>query len=268
MNKKFSSRLSLNGLLLILIISIQLTAQVGEKSYEPVKGKIMGIWPHNDRFKSVEKLKELKDKWGFNNILIPEIYDRETYEMVVKAGFDSSVIMYQIVTPSFHNEISTKKRMLREIHPVAYYYFDEPISREHGFTSALEIVKILSEYGYYPKAKLVFTELTIEKGMRLRRISDKLMYSGYGRQGLNGKDQIETWEEWKANLGNQFSMTWVGSHEDFDEYEELFAAAERLGLNGIWFYMLEPLGDGLEASVDNFVNFCEAAVRHGFLKVK
>lgn len=263
---------SRNYLSILILVSFSLSffqkSFAQEYSYEPADGKIMGVWPHNDRFKSVENLKELKDKWGFDHILIPEIYEKKTYDMVIEAGFKPTNIMYQIVTPNFLNQISTFKRMLREMSPVGYYYFDEPISREHGFTRALEITKLLSEEGYYPRAKIVLTELTIEKALRFKRIGNQIMYSGYGRRGIKGQDQIETWREWKANLGDKFSLLWIGSHEDFDEYDELFRAAAELEMKGVWFYMLEPLGEGLEANKENMISFCEAAVKYGFMKRK
>ncbi len=251
---------------LIIFLPSKISAQ--EYSYEPAEGKVMGVWPHNDRFKSIENLTELREKWGFDHILIPEIYEKDTYQKVTSAGFESSNIMYQIVTPNFLNQITTFKRMLREISPVGYYYFDEPISREHGFSNALGIIKLLSEEGYYPRAKIILTELTIEKALRFKRIGNQIMYSGYGRKGIKGADQIETWREWKANLGDKFTLLWIGSHEDYDEYDELFKAAAELGMKGVWFYMLEPIGEGLEADEENIKSFCEAAVKYGFMKRK
>jgi hypothetical protein len=263
-NNKFFTILILFSF--VVLLSQKSNAQ--NYSYEPAEGKIMGVWPHNDRFKSVENLKELKEKWGFDHLLIPEIYEKNTYKKVMAAGYDSMKIMYQIVTPNFLNQITTFKRMLREIHPVGYYYFDEPISRKQGFTRTLQIIKLLSEMGYYPKAKVIFSELTVEKALQFRRIGSQIMYSGYGNKGVKGQDQIGTWNQWKDNLGDKFTLLWIGSHEDYEEYDELFKAAAELGMKGVWFYMLEPLGEGLEADEANITSFCEAAVKYGFMNRK
>ncbi|MCB9210560.1 MAG: hypothetical protein H6609_14410 [Ignavibacteriales bacterium] len=40
--------------------------------YKPVDNKIFGIWPHIKRYSDIERLKELKYKWGYNHIFLAQ----------------------------------------------------------------------------------------------------------------------------------------------------------------------------------------------------
>ena len=125
----------------------------------------------------------------------------------------------------------------------------------------------LCEKNYYPTSKILISELTDEKASSIKILSDKMLYSGYGKPEKNGEDQIETWIKWRAELGDYFSSTWVSSLLSNKYYEKLFKTAKELGLNGIWLYALEPL-DSPEINDEHYNNFCELAVKYGFLKHK
>ena len=40
------------------------------KYYESVENKTIGVWPHKTRYDNVSRIKELRYRWGFNNILM------------------------------------------------------------------------------------------------------------------------------------------------------------------------------------------------------
>ncbi len=238
------------------------------KRYEAVEGKIVGIWPHNDRIKSPERLKELKDRWGFNYILLAAVYGEKEKSLANYAGFDSLHIMHQIYLPDLINDKELVIRNIKNVGKIWAYYFDEPISREHSYIQFLNLIKDLSNNGFYPHAKFIVSELDENKAARLLRISDAIMYSGYGNRAEMGLDQVKTWKEWKEYLGEKFSLTWISSDQDSSEYRTLFKAARDLGFNAVWFYALEPISEGEEVNDSNYEKFCEAAVEYGFMKLK
>ncbi len=241
---------------------------ISGKRYEATEGKIIGIWPHNDRIKSPEKLKELKDRWGFNYILLAAVYGEKEKLMAEYAGFDSLHLMHQIYLPDLINDKELVMRNIKNIGKIWAYYFDEPISREHSYLHFLNLITELSNNGFYPHAKFIVSELDEKKAFRLLRIADGIMYSGYGNKEEMGLDQVRTWTDWKEYLGEKFSLIWISSDQDLNEYQTLFKTARDLGFNDVWFYALEPIGEGEEVNDSNYEKFCEAAVEYGFMKVK
>ncbi len=238
-----------------------------DKYYEPVDNKIIGIWPHNSRFKDIDKLNELREKWGFHYLLIADVYGTQIKKIAQEAGYDSIHIMKQLIPPNSLNKDNWYKENIIEFGRVWAYYIDEPKSRNYSFLKIADLLIYLSNNGYYPKGRIVVGELTEDKAKLFSRISDQLTYSGYGRIEDEGNDQIQTWTEWKNSFKDQFSMIWINALIDSNEYGNLFAAAKRLGFEGVWLYALEPL-DGNEVSDKNYQKFCETAVEYGFLKKK
>jgi hypothetical protein len=176
--------------------------------------------------------------------------------------------MYQFHLPSFKKDRDAYKKKLIRIGRVASYYYDEPLSRKNKFTELTESILFLAENGFYPKGRIIFSELTIEKALKIHRLADFMVYSGYGNPGIKGKDQIATWTDWKDKLKDKFESTWMSTLEDEDEFRELLRTARDLGMNGIWLYALEPLPSGEEADDSIYEKFCAAAVEFGFLNVK
>lgn len=258
--------------LIFIIITLAYTTlhaqSISGKRYEAAEDKIVGIWPHNDRIKSPERLKELKDRWGFNYILLAAVYGKKEKLLVNNAGFDSLHIMHQIYLPDLINNKEFVIRNIKNIGKIWAYYFDEPISREQSYIQFLLLITELSNSGLYPHAKFIVSELDEKKAARVLRIADGIMYSGYGNKEEMGLDQVKTWTEWKEYLGEKFSLTWISSDQDSGEYRTLLKAARDLGFNSIWFYALEPINKGEEVNDSNYEKFCEAAVEYGFMKVK
>jgi len=236
--------------------------------YEAAEGKVVGIWPHNDRLKSTERLRELKDRWGFNYLLLAAVYGEKEKSLVNDAGFDSLHIMHQIYLPDLINDKELVIRNIKNVGKIWAYYFDEPISRGQSYIQFLQLITELSNSGFYPHAKFIVSEVDENKAARLLRVADGIMYSGYGNKEAMGLDQVKTWTEWKQYLGEIFSLTWISSDQDSNEYRTLLKAARDLGFNAVWFYALEPIGEGEEVSNSNYEKFCEAAVEYGFMKIK
>ena len=254
-----------------IIMSVQISVRAQSSpvgKYEAAEGKIVGIWPHNDRFKSVESMKELNERWGFNYVLLAEIYGAKEKKILDNAGFDSLHIMHQIILPNSDNERNLLLEKILRLGKLWAYYFDEPISREQSFIQFSKLITDLSNNGLYPFAQIITSELDERKAARLLRIVDEIMYSGYGSSEKMGTDQAQTWAEWKEYLGEKFSLVWISAEQDSNEYRTLLKSAKELGFNSVWLYALEPIDAGKEVSDSNYEKFCEAAVEFGFMKHK
>jgi hypothetical protein len=256
-------------LCLLLILSLESNCQsLFDSKYEPVEGKIIGIWPHNDRFQSTKKLNELKTRWGFNYILLAEIYSEKELLLLKNSGYDSLHVMYQVILENNMESFNVLKNKLFNLGKLWAYYFDEPLSKEQPFIQILGLFSELSNNTFYPHANFIVSEVDEYKAQKFLRVADKITYSGYGNSDKFGVDQIQTWHEWKNYLGNTFSMLWISANEDSDEYKILLKAAKELNINSIWLYALEPIETGKEVNDSNYKNFCDAAVEFGFMKAK
>ena len=60
------------------------------KYYEPVEGKIVGSWPNTYRWNDIEKLKELKYRWGFNYVLFWPELGLNRFNMLKQIGYSPS----------------------------------------------------------------------------------------------------------------------------------------------------------------------------------
>lgn len=261
-------RLAIFLLILATIPLAQDKSSFGDYVFEPVEGKIIGIWPHENKLNSVEQLKKLRCEWGFNYILIPAPYGETIYLNVKKAGYDSTNIMKQIYLPDLTERKDWFWNNIETLGTVWAYYFDEPISRNFSFLAFLKLLSELSERNFYPHAKFVVGELDETKAKRFLNVADAIMYSGYGSKEKLGEDQAQSWHEWRDYLGPQFSMLWISTNEDSLEYRLLFKTAKELGINCIWLYQYEPMDPSKETGDSNLKKFCDAAVEYGFMKIK
>ncbi len=253
--------------ILILCLMIASFSYGQTKKYIPVQGKVIGIWPHNNRFTSVEKLAELKYRWGFEHLLVAAIYGKKEIELAYKAGFESTNIMLQIFLPDYSANREKVLNAIRESGKIGAYYFDEPISRKHSIIDFLKLIKILSDEGFYPHGKFVVSEINEYRAKSIEFLVDDILYSGYGGVENQAFGRKKSWTEWKQVLGNKLNMVWISSLEDSSDYRSLFKAVKELGMHGVWFYQLEPLDSDKECDDSNFEKFCEAAVEFGFLEV-
>jgi hypothetical protein len=261
-----SDKWRVTALLLFIFSAALLSAQSETgKVYRAAEGKGIGIWPHNDRFKSVEKLEELRNRWGFNYLLMAAIYDTKEKKLLKDAGFDSLHIAYQIYIPDLIGMKESFYGKLEEIGKIWAYYFDEPISREHSYGEFLNLIVFLSNSGLYPHAKFIASELDERKAVTISLLMDDITYSGYGSREKLGSDQIKSWSEWRNYIGAKFGMPWISADQDSNEYRTLLKSAQEMKFNFVWFYALEPLPENMEVSDRNYEKFCEAAVEFGFM---
>jgi hypothetical protein len=83
--------------------------------YEPVPGKLMGIWPGNW---SLERLLQLRYRFGFSHVgIFPQTYN---YENAIRAGFAPNNIMVGLW--DLHTSVDS--------FPAAMYYTDEPVEHD------------------------------------------------------------------------------------------------------------------------------------------
>ena len=237
-------------------------------SYEPVAGKIVGIWPHENKLRSTEKLNELKDRFGFNYILIAAPYGEEWLQNVRKSKYDFDHVMKQLYYGDLVNRPEWFWNNIEITGKVWAYYFDEPISREFSYIGVTKLMTALIKKEYYPHAQFIFGELDEKKAILFNNIAEVLMFSGYGSQEKSGFDQKQTWNEWRNYLGPKLSMCWISTLEDSLEYRTLLQTAKELNMDGVWLYQYEPLDAKGETSNANLQKFCEAAAKFGFLQIK
>lgn len=250
----------------LLIITNNYFAQ--NKKYQPADGKIIGIWPHENRLRSTQKLNQLKNEFGFNYLLVAAPYGDEWYDSIKNSNYKLDEIVKQIYYPDFVNREEWFWKNIISLGTVNAYYFDEPISRKFPFVGITNLISLLAEKGLYPKSKIYLGEINEFRANRLERLVDKISYTGYGLLKNNGEDQIRSWKEWKNLIGDKFSMLWIAAHEDYSHFRTLLKAAKELGYNEIWFYQYEPLEAEKEINEKVILDFCEACVEFGFMKYK
>lgn len=255
--------------LLLFFQTSMLLSQSIIKKYEPVEGKIIGIWPHENRLRSPEKLRELYDRFGFNFLLVAAPYGDEWYESVKKSGrYDSTNIVKQIYLPDAVSRPEWFWNNLKSLGKVVAYYFDEPISREFPYSTLMKLIKDLCEKGYYPTAHFYMSEINEERALKMINLVDVVSYSGYSGINEDGSEQVKSWQNWQSFLGGKFSMLWMAAHLNMNVFHTLFKGAKELGINSIWLYQYEPLPADQEFGDEIIQRFCEAAVEYGFMKFK
>ena len=253
---------------ILLMIQISYSQEKNYISYEPVEGMVVGIWPHENKLRSPEKLNELKDRYGFNYILIAAPYGEEWLSSVRKSNYDFDHVMKQLYYGDLMNRPDWFWKNVEETGKVWAYYFDEPISRKFPFFGIVNLMISLIEKGYYPHAQFVVGELDERKAIRFDNLAEVFMYSGYGTRGKLGLDQKEYWNTWRNYVGPKFSQVWISTVEDSLEYRTLLQTAKEMGMTGVWLYQYEPLPAEGETSDANLRKFCEAAAEYGYLRIK
>ena len=256
------------GFCFLFLFAANIYSQQELIKYEPVEGNIIGIWPHENKLRSPEKLNELKDRFGFNYILVAAPYGEEWLTSVRKSKYDFDHVMKQLYYGDLVNRPEWFWKNVEATGKVWAYFFDEPISRDFPIIKILNLFTELSSKSYYPSAQFIMSEINEKKAKKLSRLVDVISYSGYGDKSKLGRDQIQSWIEWKDYLGEKFSMLWIAAHEDSSEFRTLLKAAKEQGYKNIWLYQYEPLEAEKEIGDEIIQRFCEAAVEYGFMKLK
>ena len=235
------------------------------KYYETVENKIIGIWPHNTRYDDLSRLKELRYKWGFNNILLARGFGNSHYSMIREAGFDSLNIMRQIRPDSYIENVES-------IPETWSYYIDEPADLNENIVIWANIKNWLK--AKYPNSKIVLSGYKRNDFLKeyVHTISDYTMFSSYKHWweflGIwiswpENPDQRSDWAHMETLFSHKFEFSWVGAHKDISEYDDLLGKAKNLFLQGVFLYQLEPFEN--EADDTNLETFAEAATKNGYL---
>jgi hypothetical protein len=235
--------------------------------YEPVQGKIVGIWPHTNNWNNIQKLKDLKYRWGFYYITFWSPLGHDKFNMLKQAGYSPlNSIMRVLQTDDYLNTTQYDECWA--------YYLDEPADRKIPFNTVMNMkIWLKSNFpnipfiisGYKRNSDLInYTNL----------LADKVLFSAYihWRKFLwfwvswpINTDQRDDWTDMKNLFGNKFSMTWISAYSDLSEYYQLLGHAQNLGLEGVWLY---EFSEGSEVDDNNINTFCNAAVKSGFLLAK
>lgn len=250
-----------------LVLGQTFTDENWTKFYEVNENKIIGIWPHDRRYDSVERLKELRYKWGYNYALLAMNKGMLHYNMLIDAGFDSLKIVRQINQDNYVEVIESVPAMWA-------YYIDEPSDRGDNF--------YLWEMGKnwindnYPNAKIIISGYKRNNTLKeyVDELSDNVMFSSYKHWwnilGIwvpaypEDPDQRKDWKDMKDRFGDKFAFSWVGAHRDEKEYDDLLGKAENLYLDGVFLYQLQP--HEAEVTDANLEKFSAAASNHNYLK--
>jgi hypothetical protein len=223
------------------------------KYYEAQDNKIVGIWPHWNRWNNVGKLKELRTRWGFNYVFSYPLTSPPVYSNVLAAGYNPSQIMV-----FFKPEAGYDYPDLLQF-PQSYgYYVDEPSERGYSLSWLSDAKNFITNN--FPGSQLLISGYKRTSGLTNHvSVSDHVLFSSYKHWwqllGIwvaccpENPDQRGDWSDMKNLYGNKFSTTWIGAHMDMSDYGDLIGHAQNLGLNS-----------NLEA-------FCSNAASRNFLKV-
>ena len=243
--------------------------------YEPVPGKLVGVWPD---FWTTERMTELRLQYGFSGVLLLDAFQQ--YQAARDAGFNPATIMASVEAINFTPIVDTFE--------AGFYYVDEPV--EHNCsgqpsggrfksTSDLE-ARDLYIASHRPGAKFVIDGYKrCSHNIIAAGYAEVMMYSSYvnwSKFGLpwchvnmgwgedyenpwssGSGDQRDSWTDMQRVFGAKFSMTWLNAGGD--EYDLLLGHAANLGLQGVWLYSPGPI------DLAKLESFCAAAVAHGWL---
>lgn len=243
--------------------------------YEPVPGKMVGVWPNTW---SPDLMSQLHLQFGFSGIMIVD--PAQQYQWALDAGFSPSSIMIS-VEPDFFTSIV-------DAYNAGFYYVDEPVEHNCSGSPSAGRFKSISDldarHNYIsstrPSSAFVISGYKrCSHNIIASTHADLMMYSSYinwDRSGLpccffcmgwgdnletawltGSDDQRNSWTDMQRVFGSKFSMTWI--HGGGDEYDLLMGHATNLGLQAVWVYNGGPI-DPVKLE-----SFCQAAVTHGWL---
>jgi hypothetical protein len=230
--------------------------------YTAKDGKIVGIWPHNNRMQSSTEIEKLKNKFGFNYILLANSYDVTKLNLLIAAGFPRTNIMAQIVPANYISKINSFGNIYG-------YYLDEPDYWDYGLGTVINISQEVHTHSTSKfiigdfKRTLIFTYMVIYADYAMFTAYDHWWEClGYWCSWPTDPDQRPDWTDMKDRYSTKSIMNWVGAHKDLSEYPLLLGHSQNLNLPGIWLYQLNEVNN----SDDNIYSFCERAWISGYLR--
>lgn len=229
--------------------------------YETTPGKIVGILPTPERFSSVQRLAEVRNKWGFCNILAYEGYLGVVFNPSV--GYDVNHTML-FIDPSWWNWKGTIIN-----NPTTYaYYVDEPVTG-HGSGTGVQYMQNAHSWiqTNRPGSILVSGETVPGNAWLFQNSTEMVLCTRYcvdGSYFCMYPDQRPLWSDFKSLLPIKFTSTWIGAHADLSSYDELLGHASNLGLTSVWLYQQD---DNTDAYSDNNIStFSHYAWKWGWMR--
>ena len=232
------------------------------KYYTPAEGKIIGIWPHPNRYNDIIRLKELKYKWGFKYIVFS--IGHNEFNLLKQVGYDpqSNIMM------SFegYNYMNTS-----EYDQCWAYCLDEPEYKNISLNTVQAIKTWFNTN--FPNAPFISSGYKRNSYLKdlTNNIADQVLFSSYVHwweilgvwlSWPVNPDQRSDWTDMKNLFGSKFTMTWVSANQDLSDYNDLVGHAANLGLSGIWLYNHPPIS---EVDDNNLESFCGNAANRGYL---
>ena len=232
------------------------------KYYTPAEGKIIGIWPHPNRYNDIIRLKELKYKWGFKYIVFS--IGHNEFNLLKQVGYDpqSNIMM------SFegYNYMNTS-----EYDQCWAYCLDEPEYKNISLNTVQAIKTWFNTN--FPNAPFISSGYKRNSYLKdlTNNIADQVLFSSYVHwweilgvwlSWPVNPDQRSDWTDMKNLFGSKFTMTWVSANQDLSDYNDLVGHALNLGLSGIWLYNNPPIS---EVDDNNLESFCGNAANRGYL---
>jgi hypothetical protein len=243
--------------------------------YEPVPGKLVGIWP--DQW-TTSRMSEFRLQYGFSGVFLGDPISQ--YQSALDAGFSPPSLMILVESDNFTPIVDACYG--------GFYYVDEPV--EHSCTGAptagrfKSLADLDARHNYIsstrPSAQFVISGYKrCSHNVLASGHADLMMYSSYANWDNFGlpvcavslgfgdyletawipgsSDQSGSWADMKRVFGGKFSMTWLNGGGD--EYDPLLVTATSLGLQAVWLYNGGPVDSA------RLESFCQAAVAHGWL---
>ena len=241
--------------------------------YEPVPGKLVGIYMFGP---PLEAIIQLRQQFGFTGLNLEG--DSTQYQNALTAGFQvGNMVM------SMHED----NAQIISRFAAGMYYIDEAVehdcsgSSSHHLYSPDELAAIRANIqstrpgakfatsGYKPCSHLMIASTYCDVVMfssykNWSEFSLPICHVNMGwgdeyeRPWIPGSaDQRNSWTTMRNLFGTKFSMTWMTASGD--EYSDLFQHANTLGLNAIWLYDPNPYDSTF------FESFCSIAWQNGWL---
>lgn len=234
------------------------------KYYTPVNGKIIGIWPHPDRYNDISRLKELKYKWGFSYVVYWFPMGNNAFNLLKQVGYDPGTnIMMNVEGSDYTNAAQYDKCW--------GYFLDEPEYKNISLSTVQTIKSWLNTN--FPNVPFLSSGYKRDSYLKdlTYNIADQVLFSAYIHwwEVLGAwiswpvnPDQRDDWTDMKNLFGSKFTMTWISANQDLSEYNVLIGHALNLGLTGLWLYN-DP--NSPEVDDNNLETFCSNAADRGYL---
>ncbi|HEX2983520.1 MAG TPA: hypothetical protein VHO28_08270 [Ignavibacteriales bacterium] len=249
----------------------------GVDHFEPMAGKLVGIWPE-DGYHSSEHLLLYKNKWGYLGLVLGA--DSYEYNEALQAGYLSGNLMLNISYPaewSIDNFNAGRYNAGEAI--------DHACNGNAGKTlySDIQLTQMMN-YVHTRRPNSVFVIDSYKRCQHMLsayELTDRIMCSAYNHwyeipgfcnpnmswgpsaEWYNfvegGIDQRSDWSDMRNYFGIKFSSTWINTYE-LSEFGDLFGYASNLGLSEIWIYARDV------HQTDQFENISLAAWNSRFLR--